>query len=95
VTLRVSDATPDRGDRIRFFGSVRPAQDGRVVRLQRRVRRGSFRTVARIKLSDAGASRSKFSKRVRVLKDAVFRARLPANSTHAAGTSRTKRVNVP
>jgi plastocyanin len=94
VTLQVSDSTPSRGDRIRFFGSVRPEQDGRLVQLQRRARGRSFRTAARIKLSDAGASRSKFSKRLRVLKDGVFRARLPADSAHTASTSRTKRVDV-
>jgi plastocyanin len=93
VTLKVSDATPDRGDRVRFFGTVRPAQDGRLVQLQRRVGR-SYRTVAKIKLTDAGSSRSQFSKRIRVLKDSVFRARLPGNSAHAAGASGTKRVNV-
>jgi plastocyanin len=93
VTLKVSDATPARGQRVRFFGTARPAQDGRLVHLQRRVGR-SYRTVARIKLVDAGASRSKFSKRLRMLKDAVFRARLPANKAHAASTSRKKRVNV-
>jgi plastocyanin len=93
VTLKVSDATPDRGDRVRFFGTVRPAQDGRLVQLQRRVGR-SYRTVAKIKLTDAGSSRSKFSKRIRVLKDSVFRARLSADSAHAAGASGTKRVNV-
>jgi plastocyanin len=93
VTLKVSDATPDSGDRVRFSGTVRPAQDGRLVQLQRRVGR-SYRTVAKIKLTDAGSSRSKFSKRVRVLKDSVFRARLSSDSAHAAGTSGTKRVNV-
>jgi plastocyanin len=95
VTLQVSDATPARGARVRLFGTVRPAQDGRLLQLQRRAGRGSYRTVARIKLAEAGASRSKFSKRLRVLKDTVFRARLSADSTHAAGTSRTRRVNVP
>jgi plastocyanin len=94
VTLQVSDSTPARGARVRFFGSVRPEQDGRLVQLQRRARGGSYRTVARIKLSDAGASRSKFSKRLRVLGDGVFRARLPTDSAHAAGTSRTRRVDV-
>ena len=93
VTLKVSDATPDSGDRVRFFGTVRPAQDGRLVQLQRRVGR-SYRTVAKVKLTDAGSSRSKFSKRLRVLKDSVFRARLSSDSAHAAGTSGTKRVNV-
>jgi plastocyanin len=94
VTLNVSDATPSRGEGVRFFGSVRPQQDGRFVQLQRRSRRGSYTTVTRIRLKDAGSSRSKFSKRLRVLRDAVFRARLPADATHKADTSRARRVNV-
>jgi plastocyanin len=95
VTLRVSDATPARGARVRFFGTVRPARDGRLVQLQRRTRGGSYLTVARIRLTDAGSARSKFSKRLRVLGDAVFRARLPADRAHEVGVSRTKRLNVP
>jgi len=94
LSLRVSDATPDRGERVRFFGSVRPERDGRLLQLQRRTRRGSYTTVTRIRLKDTGSSRSKFSKRLRVLRDGVFRARLPADGTHKAGTSRPRRVNV-
>jgi plastocyanin len=94
VTLQVSDATPARGARVRFFGTVRPARDGRLVQLQRRTRGGSYLTVARIRLRDAGSTRSKFSKRLRVLGDAVFRARLPADRAHEVGVSRTKRLNV-
>jgi plastocyanin len=94
VILKVSDATPLRGQRVRFFGSVRPQRDGRFVQLQRRSRRGSYTTVTRIRLADAGSSRSRFSKRLRVLREAVFRARLPADGTHKAGTSRTRRVRV-
>jgi plastocyanin len=93
ITLRISDATPSRGQRVRFFGSVKPERDGRVVQLQRR-RRGSFRTVERIRLRDAGASRSTYSKRLRMLSDAVFRARLASDAENQAGTSRTRRVNV-
>ena len=80
---------------MRFFGTVRPARDGRLVQLQRRTRAGSYRTVARIRLTDAGSTRSKFSKRLRVLGDAVFRARLPADRAHEVGVSRAKRLNVP
>jgi plastocyanin len=94
VSFRVSDARPIRGQRVRFFGSVRPERDGRLVQLQRRTRRGSYTTVTRIRLKDAGSSRSKFSKRLRVLRDAVFRARLPADGAHKAGASRPRRVNV-
>jgi plastocyanin len=93
VTLQVSDASPTRGARVRFSGTVKPEQDGRFLQLQRRVR-GSFRTVLRIKLVDAGSARSKFSKRLRVLGDAVFRARLPADSGHETGMSRARRLDV-
>jgi plastocyanin len=95
VTLQVSDATPTRGARVRFFGTVRPARDGRLLQLQRRSRGGSYLTVARIRLTDAGSARSKFSKRLRVMGDAVFRARLPADRAHEVGISRTRRLNVP
>jgi plastocyanin len=95
VTLRVSDASPTRGARVRFFGTVAPEQDGRMLQLQRRSRGGSYSTVARIRLTDAGSARSKFSKRFRVLGDAVFRARLPADSAHELGVSRTRRLDVP
>jgi plastocyanin len=94
VTLRVSDASPTRRQRVRFFGSVKPERDGRVLQLQRRIRGGSYRTVERIRLRDAGAGRSIYSKRLRVLKDSVFRARLRADDKHLAGISRTRRVNV-
>jgi plastocyanin len=95
VTLKVSDLTPARGGQVRFFGFVKPAQDGRLLRLQRRGRGGSYRTVKRLRLKDAGASRSRFSGTLRILGDAVFRARLPGDSEHEAGTSRARRLNVP
>jgi plastocyanin len=94
ITLRVSDASPARGARVRFFGTVQPAQDGRMLQLQRR-RGRSYVTVTRIRLTDAGSTRSKFSKRLRIVGDAVFRARLPADSDHLTGVSRTRRLNVP
>jgi plastocyanin len=94
VTLKVSDATPARGARVRFFGTVQPERDGRMLQLQRR-RGRSYVTVTRIRLTDAGSTRSKFSKRLRIVGDAVFRARLPADSNHLTGVSRPKRLNVP
>jgi plastocyanin len=94
VTLQVSDASPTRGARVRFFGTVRPEQDGRMLQLQRRARGGSYRTVERIRLADAGGTRSKYAKRLRIMGDAVFRARLPGDSDHETGISRTRRVDV-
>jgi plastocyanin len=94
VTLKVSDLTPARGSLVRFSGFVKPARDGRLLRLQRRGRGGSYRAVKRLKLKDAGSSRSRFSGRLRIFGDAVFRARLPGDSEHEAGTSRARRLKV-
>jgi hypothetical protein len=94
VTLRVSTSTPARSARVRFSGSVRPARDGRVLQLQRRARGGPFRTVARVRLVDAGSRSSRFATRLRVRGDAVYRARLPADGGHEAGISRSRRLDV-
>src|SRR6478672_11531863 len=46
VTLGVNDRTPTKGQRVRFSGSVYPAHDGKVARLQRRTSTGHWRTIA-------------------------------------------------
>jgi plastocyanin len=94
VTLLVSHSDARAGRRIRLFGSVRPALDGRRVRIQRRTRIGSWTTIATVRLRDAGEERSKFGFRLRVFRDSVFRARVPAGASHEGATSRRKRVNV-
>jgi plastocyanin len=94
VTLRVDDARPKRGQRVRFFGSVQPPHDGRVVRLQRRGSGGRYRTVARARLRDAGDTRSTYSRRLRIFRDGIYRARVPADGDHLTGTSRRRRVDV-
>ena len=94
VTLRASDPTPRRGQRIRLFGSARPRRDGLIVYLQRRGREGSFRTVARARLRAAEGGRSRYSRRVRISRDAVLRAHVRASADHAAGTSARRRIDV-
>jgi plastocyanin len=75
ITLRVSDPTPRSGSRVRFYGSVTPADDGRKIRLQKRARGGTFKTVVGVTLRDAGSTRSTFSRRLKVKADGVYRAR--------------------
>ena len=94
VTLALSDATPRRGQRIRLFGAVRPQQDGGTVELQKRGKGGVFRTVAKARLRDAGSARSVFSRRLRVLRDAVFRARVAGDTAYATGVSSARTVDV-
>lgn len=94
VTFRVSQSDPRAGRRIRLFGSVRPALDGQRVQIQRRTRTGSWKTVETTRLRDAGEERSTFGVRLRVFRDSVFRASVPAGAGHETATSRRKRVDV-
>ena len=97
VAFRVSDSTPRAGQRVRFSGTVIPAHDGKVARIQRRTSTGAWRTVATATLVAAtpvnGVARSKYSKRVRVRRSGTYRVRVaPADGDHIAGTSVRRRL---
>ena len=94
VGIRLSDATPRRGQRVRFFGAVAPKHNGRAVYVQRRRRDGRWVTVARTVTRDAAGDRSRYSRRVRVFRDGLFRVRVRGHSDHATGTSRARTVRV-
>ena len=93
VGLTLSDSTPRRGARVRFSGSVAPAHDGATVLIQRRSATGRFITVARATLRDAGDAVSRYSRRIRIRRDGVYRARLARHADHAAGGSRARTVD--
>lgn len=95
VTRRVSDKTPKRGTRVRFSGVVKPAHDGAVVLIQRRAKTGKFRTVAKPTLKASKiAGQSRYSKRLRIRHSGVYRVRVPADASHARGTSRKVKIRV-
>jgi hypothetical protein len=99
VTLRLGDSTPRAGRRVRFSGTVTPAHDGKVARIQRRTATGSWRTVARATLVAAtpvnGVPRSKYAKRVKVTRKGVYRVRVTTgDGDHALGTSPRRRAVV-
>jgi hypothetical protein len=86
VTLRLSDPTPARGQRVRFSGSVYPAQDGRLVSLQRRTSTGRFVTVARTPARHVlSGGRSSFSRSLTIVAGGVYRAYVGGHADHAAG----------
>ena len=94
MTLKVSDRTPLAGTRFQLSGVVRPARDGRKVQIQRRGRRGSYKTIATARLKDGGAAKSVFSLRLKLRGDAVLRARVAGDDERAAGVSKTKSIDV-
>jgi plastocyanin len=94
VTLRASDTTPRAGRRFRLTGTVRPARDGRRLRIQRRLANGRWRTVATVRPADAGSSRSSFSLRLKLSSDAALRARVAGDDRRAAGLSQRVRIDV-
>ncbi|HEX2233015.1 MAG TPA: hypothetical protein VHG69_06580 [Thermoleophilaceae bacterium] len=95
LSLRLSDSTPRRGQRVRFSGRVCPEHDGSRVAIQRRTRAG-FRTVARTTLRDLpGTTCSRYARRLRVFRDGTYRAVIRGHGDHATGISPRRRANVP
>jgi hypothetical protein len=94
ITLRLSDRTPRRGQRVRFSGRLCPEHDGVAIALQRRGASG-WRTVASPVLKDvAGATCSSYSRRLRVRRTGAYRASFAGDADHVAGTSRARRARV-
>jgi hypothetical protein len=87
LTLRVDDPRPARGQRVRFFGSVIPDQDGRLAHIQRRTATGGYRNVAAVPLIDAGASRSRFEGAIPITRSGVYRILVPSQDENAKGVS--------
>ena len=90
--LRVSDRTPDRGERVRFSGLACPQHVGSLIRFQRRVS-GSWVTVARTR-TVAATRCSSYSRRVRVVRDGLYRTVVAGHDDHARGISRTRFLDV-
>jgi hypothetical protein len=93
ITLRVSDRTPETGQRVRFSGRLCPEHDGVAVALQRRFGKG-WRTVRTTTLKDvAGSTCSSYARRLRVRRDGAFRVRFLGDADHVAGNSRVRRLD--
>lgn len=96
VSLRVSDRTPRRGERVRFRGRISPEHDGKVVAVQRRDRDGRFRTVKETVAQDVvGMPFSRYRTRVRVRSTGVYRVVVrPGDEDHINGFSSKRRLRV-
>ena len=93
TSLRLSDYTPKRGQRVRFAGRACPTHDGRRVAIQRRTRTGRWWTIGRTRTRDALRC-SIFSKRIRLYRDGVYRAVVAPHTDHWRGISRRRRTDV-
>jgi hypothetical protein len=94
IRLRLSDRTPNPGQRVRFFGRLCPEHDGVRIALQRRFGK-TWRTLRRPTLKDvAGSTCSSYSQRLRVRRDGAYRTRFLGDADHVAGNSRARRANV-
>jgi len=90
VSLKLSDYTPRRGQRVRFSGRVCPQHDGSSLSIQRHYSTG-YRTVARTTLKDiVGSTCSSYRRTFRVRRDGRFRAVIGKHADHATGLSRSR-----
>jgi hypothetical protein len=94
VGLKVSDATPRKGQRVRFSGTVRPQHDGTRVAIQRKKADGTWATVKTAVLRDAGSAFSRYSKRFRIRRTGTYRTVIAAHADHAEGVSRERALTV-
>lgn len=94
VSIRLSDSTPRRGQRVRFSGFVASKHNGRRVYVQRRRSDGRWITVARTLTRNATGNRSRYSRRVRIFRTALYRVRVRGHADHSTGTSRARSIRV-
>lgn len=94
VTLKFSDSTPLAGKRVRVFGVVKPARDGRKVQIQKRLRNGKFKTIATTRLKAAPGDKSLYALRLRLAADTVLRARVAGDDEAATGLSKRRKLDV-
>jgi hypothetical protein len=94
VSLRLSDRTPARGQRVKFSGRVCPEHDTVTIALQRRSSTG-WQTISNPVLADVpNVACSSYSVTRRVRRNGRFRARFLGDADHAASNSRVKRARV-
>jgi hypothetical protein len=94
VSLRLSDRTPRRGQRVTFSGRVCPEHDTVAIALQRRSSTG-WNTIASPVLADIpNVECSSYSVVKRVRRNGRFRARFLGDADHAASNSRVKAARV-
>jgi hypothetical protein len=94
ITLKLSDRTPKRGQRVTFSGTLCPEKDGVAIAFQRRTASG-WKTVASPVLQDVATTTcSSYTTKRRVRRDSAYRARFLGDASNVAGNSRVRRARV-
>ena len=95
ITRGVSDKTPIDNDEIAFFGRVGPAHPGHEVKIQRRRRSGTWKTMTTTRLSEADSTNhSEYSTEIQMNRDGVWRAKVRGDAHHRGNKSRRIRIDV-
>jgi hypothetical protein len=80
---------------LRFAGSVLPAQDGLIVKIQKRDSAGNFHTVAHTNLRHANAAKSSYSRRLRIKRRGTYRTLVQSAGANVyPGVSPAKSIRV-
>jgi hypothetical protein len=84
-----------KGGLLRFAGSVLPAQDGLIVKIQKRDSAGNFHTVAHTNLRHANSAKSSYSRRLRIKRRGTYRTMvMSAGASVFPGISPAKSIRV-
>jgi hypothetical protein len=94
ITLKLSDRTPRKGQRVRFSGQLCPEHDTVAIELQRKTSSGWKKVASPVLADIPGSTCSKYSVRKRVRRTGSYRAHFNADADHAAGNSPRRRAKV-
>ena len=94
ITLKLSDRTPRRGQRVRFSGQLCPEHDTVAIELQRKTSSGWKKVASPVLADIPGGTCSKYSVAKRVRRSGSYRAHFNADADHAAGNSTRRRATV-
>jgi hypothetical protein len=91
VTVKTSAKRVRRGQTVRFSGHVAPANDGALFAIQR-LKKGQWVTVQGGSLHHSSATRSRYSKTMRIRHFGQYRVFVGVNNQNISGTSDPVRI---
>ena len=94
ISLRLSDRTPRRGQKVTFSGRLCPEHDTVAVELQRKTSSGWKKIASPVLADIPGGTCSKYSVAKRVRRSGSYRTHFNADADHAAGNSSRRRARV-